>query len=49
MKNAGYLTAEDEKAVFTRSELVGYGVYGDTVHTDGKDYYVHFFLGSTCD
>ena len=45
----GYLTKEDRKAVFSPSELYGYGVYGgDVIERDGK-YYVRFSLGSTCD
>lgn len=45
----GYLTKEDREAVFSPSELYGYGVYGgDVIERDGK-YYVRFSLGSTCD
>lgn len=45
----GYLTKEDREAVFSPSELYGYGVYGgDVIERDGK-YYVRYSLGSTCD
>ena len=45
----GYLTEEDREAVFSPSELYGYGVYGgDVIERDGK-YYVRYSLGSTCD
>ena len=51
----GYLTEEDESIVFSQSEICGYGVYGDTAHkrineeTGEVDYYVRYWLGSTCD
>ena len=45
----GYLTKEDREAVFSPSELYGYGVYGgDVIERDSK-YNVRFSLGSTCD
>lgn len=45
----GYLTEENREAVFSPSELYGYGVYGgDVIERDGK-YYVRYSLGSTCD
>lgn len=47
--NRGYIMADDRSEVFTISELIGYGVYGDQVfERDGK-YYVSYLLGSTCD
>ena len=47
--NRGYITADDSDRVFTISELIGYGVYGDQVfERDGK-YYVSYSLGSSCD
>ena len=47
--NHGYITKKDEDAVFTQSELRGYGVYGDQVHERNGEYYVSYYLGSTCD
>lgn len=47
--NRGYITADDRGEIFTISELIGYGVYGDQVfERDGK-FYVGYLLGSSCD
>ena len=47
--NRGYLIESDRHAVFSDSELYGYGVYGGTVFEKEGKYYVRFTLGSTCD
>lgn len=49
VNNAGYLTKQDEMTVFSDAERLGYGVYGGTVGKRGDEYYVSFYLGSTCD
>ena len=49
MLNKGLLTEEDEKDVFTFSEMFGYGVYATKVIEDHEEYYVTFMLGSSCD
>ena len=49
VNNAGYLTKQDEMTVFSEAERLGYGVYGGSVEKKGEEYYVNFFLGSTCD
>ena len=49
MQNRGYITPEDTKNVFSISELIGYGVYGDQVtERDGK-YFVRYERGESCD
>lgn len=48
-QNRGYITPEDTKNVFSVSELIGYGVYGDqVVERDGK-YFVLYERGDSCD
>ena len=49
MLNNSFLTEEDEKDIFTVSELYGYGVYLPIVIKEQGEYYVTFKLGSTCD
>ena len=49
MLNKGILTEEDQKSVFTASEMFGYGVYVSNVVVDHDEYYVTFTLGSSCD
>lgn len=45
----GFIAAEDTNKVWSDSELIGYGVYGDqTYEKDGK-YYVSFEMGDSCD
>ena len=47
--NKGLLTEEDEKDVFTFSEMFGYGIYMPIVIEEHGEYYVTFTLGSNCD
>lgn len=48
-QNRGYITSQDSKDVFSVSELMGYGVYGDqVVERDGK-YFVLYERGDSCD
>lgn len=49
MLNKGVLTDDDEKSIFTASEIFGYGVYDIRVIEDHGEYYVTFTLGSSCD
>lgn len=51
MDHNGVISDKDDiNAVFSISELCGYGVYNDRVSQgeDGK-YYVDFYRGDTCD
>ena len=51
MDHNGVISDKDDiNAVFSISELCGYGVYNDRVSQgeDGK-YYVNFYRGDTCD
>ena len=51
MDHNGVISDKDDiNAVFSISELCGYGVYNDRVSQgeDGK-YYVNFYRGETCD
>lgn len=51
MDHNGVISDKDDiNAVFSISELCGYGVYNDQVSQgeDGK-YYVNFYRGETCD
>lgn len=47
--NHKYLLDSDRNAVFSDSELYGYGVYDGTVFEKGGKHYVRYSLGSTCD
>ena len=49
MLNKGNLTEEDEKVIFSPSEMFGYGIYDTRVIEDHGEYYVSFMLGSSCD
>ena len=49
MLNKGILTEEDQKSVFSASEMFGYCVYVSNVVVDHGEYYVTFTLGSSCD
>lgn len=49
MAERGAIVSEDEAAVFTASELLGYGLYGSRVYTQNGEYFVEYTLGSTCD
>ena len=48
-QNGGYIIREDEDKIFTTAELLGYGVYSPIVHESGDGYYVHYYIGSSCD
>lgn len=45
----GAIVSEDEAAVFTASELLGYGLYGSRVYMQNGEYFVEYTLGSSCD
>ena len=45
----GFITTDDERQIFTISELCGYGVYGARAVEEDGEYYVAFSLGSSCD
>ena len=47
--NNGILTEDDEKDVFTFSEMFGYGVYMPKVIKDHNEFFVTFTLGNSCD
>lgn len=48
-KERRYLTKEWEQKIFSEAQLLGYGVYSDTVScADGK-YYVTWLEGRSCD
>ena len=49
MLNKGFITKEDEKDIFSISELCGYGVYMPRAIEHHGEYYVSFNLGSSCD
>lgn len=49
-KDHGFLSEEDEKKVFSKMEILGYGVYWTQVFTgDDGEFYVRFERGDTCD
>ena len=48
-EHGGYLASEDESKVFSVCEICGYGVYGMRVFKEDGKFYVHFWMGSTCD
>ena len=49
MQHNGYIAKEDESAIFTASEIWGYGVYSTKVKEENGKYYVYYELGSSCD
>ena len=49
LNNHNYIADEDEKDVFTVSEIYGYGVYYSRVFKKDNKYYVQFRIGDTCD
>ena len=49
MQHSGYISKEDESAIFTTAEIWGYGVYSTKVKEENGKYYVHYELGSSCD
>ena len=49
VENRGFIISQDAKNVFTVSELIGYGVYGDQVFEEDGKFYVGYMLGSSCD
>lgn len=49
LNNHNYIADEDEKDVFTASEIYGYGVYYSRVFKKDDKYYVQFRIGDTCD
>ena len=49
MKHDGYIIYKDRKAIFSESELYGYGVYGVKVYEENGEYYCSFSLGDSCD
>lgn len=50
MTNKGYIDDSDQEAIFTASELYGYGVYSPRVfrNSDGEPC-VSFMRGESCD
>lgn len=48
-ENRGYITKDDMDKVFSISQLCGYGVYTPMVFEKDGNYYVSFYLGSSCD
>lgn len=49
LNSHNYIADEDEKDVFTVSEIYGYGVYYSRVFKKDNKYYVQFRIGDTCD
>lgn len=50
MANKGYIDDADQDAVFTASELYGYGVYSQRVFRNGNGQpCVSFMRGESCD
>ena len=50
MANKGYIDDADQDAVFTASELYGYGVYAQRVFRNGNGQpCVSFMRGESCD
>lgn len=49
LKHNRNLAESDRKAVFTVSELCGYGIYDTYVFERNGRYYVRFVIGSSCD
>ncbi len=45
----GYLSREDERKIFSVSELDGYGVYGAYAKEKDGKYYCFYYRGETCD
>ena len=43
------LAESDKEAVFSVSELCGYGIYDTYVFERNGRYYVRFVIGSSCD
>lgn len=49
LNNHGYIVSNDEDRVFTRSEVLGYGVYRQCVFEEDGKCYVSFERGDSCD
>lgn len=49
IKNRNYIQGEDMNKVFNEAELCGYGIYGTQVFEKDNEYYVSYYMGSTCD
>lgn len=45
----GYIAEEDMGDIFSQSEICGYGCYGARATIIDGEYYVTYWLGSTCD
>lgn len=39
----------DAKGIFTDSEVMGYGVYGEKFYEKDGKYFVDFTMGNSCD
>lgn len=48
-QNRDYITKEDMSEVFDICEMCGYGVYSPLVFEQDGEYYVGYYLGSSCD
>lgn len=43
------ITIADYNEVFSESEIIGYGLYGNRTYKDGDKYYVQYQTGTSCD
>jgi hypothetical protein len=49
MENRGYIVSKDYGDIFSESEICGYGVYSAMADMVDGEYYVKFYMGSSCD
>lgn len=49
LTNRKYIISEDMNKVFNEAELCGYGIYRTQVFEEDGKYFVHYYMGASCD